>query len=210
MLRSFADVIETQEELNEIWGEPSRLVSNKAIDHLDPHCINFLAMTPFILLGTSNAEGECDVSPRGDHPGFILVLNEKQLVIPERPGNKRLDSIRNILDNPKAGLICMIPGMDESLRMTGKASVMKDQDILERMRVNGKLPFAGIVLEVEECFIHCGKAIKRSKLWQTDSWPASVRLPKAHEILAAHANCEGLDADRVEKALDESYRLRMY
>ncbi|KZZ84444.1 pyridoxamine 5'-phosphate oxidase family protein [Bacillus sp. SJS] len=209
-MKQFQNIIESAEQLNEIWGNPGKLASSKVIDHLDHHCINFLSLSPFALIGTSNSNGECDVSPRGDHPGFILILNEKQLVIPERPGNKRLDSIRNLLENPHASLLCLIPGLNESLRITGKASVIRDQDILEQMQARGKTPIAGIAIEVEECFIHCGKALKRSQLWDSEKWPAAGELPKANEILADHAKFDEFDANSVAAALEESYKKRLY
>ncbi|AZB41875.1 pyridoxamine 5'-phosphate oxidase family protein [Bacillus sp. FJAT-42376] len=209
-MKPFQNVIKSADQLEEIWGKPGKLAANKVIPYLDAHCINFLSLSPFVVIGTSNADGECDVSPRGDHPGFILVLNEKQLVIPERPGNKRLDSIRNLLENHHASLLCIIPGLDETLRITGKASIIKDPDILEQMKAKGKTPIAGIAVEVGECFIHCGKAMKRSHLWNHTEWHAAEELPKANEILAEHAKSAGLDAVGVAAALEESYRKRMY
>ena len=163
--RLFKDSIETEEELRSIVGFPSELVENKVITHLDHNCIDFISQSPFIVMSTSDDFGYCDASPRGDKPGFVLVLNEKQLIIPERPGNRRIDTLRNILLNPRIGLLFFIPGLGETLRINGTATIVKDEVLLKRMAVEDKRPLLGIGIEVEECFIHCAKAFKRSGLW---------------------------------------------
>src|SRR5579875_182621 len=125
-------------------GHPSELVRHKVIDHLDEHCRNFISLSPYALISTANAHGECDVSPRGDAPGFVLVIDEKHLVIPERPGNRRMDSLPNILSNPHVGLIFLIPGLEETLRVNGEACVLRDDSVLSQMEVNGRRPLVGI------------------------------------------------------------------
>lgn len=133
------NTIKSEEELRAILGYPSELVKNKAIDALDEHCRQFIAKSPLLIMATSDAEGLCDVSPRGDAPGFVLVLDDNHLVIPERPGNRRMDSLRNILSNPNAGLIFLIPGLEETLRVNGRAYIVRDEELLVEWNLMGGL-----------------------------------------------------------------------
>ncbi len=206
----FKDIIETEAELRELLGSPSELASKKVIHHLDHHCVEFLSKTPFLVMSTADGQGFCDVSPRGDRPGFVHVLNEKQFVIPERPGNKRVDSLRNILSNPRVGLQFFIPGLGETLRVNGKACIVRDEELLEKMAVGGRKPLLGIGVDLEECFIHCAKALKRSGLWDTESWFEKELLPSAAKILFAHAKLPNSSVDTIQKSLEESYTKRMY
>ncbi|MET3505248.1 pyridoxamine 5'-phosphate oxidase family protein [Halalkalibacter oceani] len=203
----FRQTIDSEEELREIVGFPSKLVKNKVISHLDSHCKEFIAKSPFLLISTADEEGFCDVSPRGDKPGFVYILDDKHLIIPERPGNRRIDSMRNILSNARIGLIFIIPGMEETLRVNGKATLVKDEDLLDKMKVNERQPLLAIGVEVEECFIHCAKAFKRSGLWDADSWPEKETLPSAAKILSAHSKIPNED---VADLLEESYTKRLY
>lgn len=206
----FKQTIKTIEELREVMGEPSKLAKNKVIRHLDPHCLEFIAKSPICFLSTADEQGFCDVSPRGDQPGFARVLNEKYLLIPERPGNKRVDSMRNILTNPRIGLIFLIPGLEETLRVNGKATLVRDEELLQQMMVRGQAPKLAIAVEVEECFIHCAKALKRSQLWQSETWLVSEERPSASKMLHAHANLQDTSLEEVEQLLDESYTKRLY
>lgn len=206
----FKNKVGNEEELRSIIGFPSELASKKVISYIDSHCADFIANSPILVLATADEQGFCNVSPRGDLPGFVHVLNEKQFVIPERPGNKRLDSLCNILSNPKIGLLFFIPGMEETLRINGKAAIIKDEELLEKMAVKGKKPLLGIGVEVEECFIHCAKALKRSSLWDTDSWPAKETLPSAAKILFEHAKLPNSTVNTIQKGLEESYTKRLY
>jgi len=203
----FNQTVENEEELRSIIGFPSELVKRKVIPYLDSHCSDFISKSPFLVLSTADDKGFCDVSPRGDAPGFVLILDEKHIVIPERPGNRRIDSMRNILSNPRVGLLFTIPGMEETLRVNGKATLVKDEAILEKMKVNDRKPLIGIGVEVEECFIHCAKAFKRSKLWDPHSWERKELLPSASTILSAHSKISQEDVDEI---LEESYRKRLY
>lgn len=206
----FKNTIETEEELRSIIGFPSELVIRKVITDLDHHCYDFISMSPFLVISTSDNLGFCDVSPRGDMPGFVHVLDNKHLIIPERPGNKRIDSMRNILLNPKVGLLFFIPGLGETLRVNGKACLVKDDELLEKMAVKGQKPIVGIVVEVEECFIHCAKAFKRSKLWEPSSWANKETLPTAAKILFEHAKIPNSSVDVIAERLQESYTKRLY
>lgn len=207
---TFPNTIKTVEELREITGNPSELVNNKVISYMDEHCRGFIAKSPFLTLSTADESGFCDVSPRGDKAGFVYVLNDKQLIIPERPGNKRMDSMRNILSNPNIGLLFLIPGLGETLRINGKASVIHDEELLGKMAVNGKSPLLGIGVDVEECFIHCAKAFKRSELWNPETWADKEELPKGAKILAAHAKLPNVDEEAIGKILEKSYRDTLY
>ena len=206
----FKNVVSTYDELRDLVGTPSERAEKKVIHDIDEHCQNFISLSPFLIMSTADQKGNCDVSPRGDCPGFVMVINEKQLLIPERPGNKRVDSMKNILENPRVGLQFFIPGLGESLRINGKAFLVKDDDLLEKMAVNGKRPLLGIGVEAEECFIHCAKALLRSGLWEPETWKDKALLPRAAKILAAHANIEGVTVDEVEASLIEGYNNRLY
>ncbi len=202
--------INSFEKLRTMFGEPSELAKRKVITFVDGHCRNYIAKSPFLILSTSDELGFSDASPRGDLPGFVLVLDEKRIVIPDRPGNKRMDSLKNILSNPRVGLLFLIPGMAETLRVNGKASLTLDPELLERMAAGGKKPLLGIVIEVEECFIQCGKALKRSGMWNPESWADPSTLPSGAEILAAHSKLPGTSVADIEDRLEEGYKNRLY
>ncbi|MFC4323101.1 pyridoxamine 5'-phosphate oxidase family protein [Litchfieldia salsa] len=206
----FNNMIKTEEELQSIIGFPSDLVKNKVITYLDHHCLDFISKSPFLVLSTSDKYGFCDVSPRGDQTGFVQVLSDRQLVIPERPGNKRVDSLRNILSNPRVGLLFFIPSMGETLRVNGKATLVSDEEILEKMAVNNKKPLLGIHVEVEECFIHCAEAFKRSGLWDPHTWPDQNMLPSAAKMIFDHAKLPNTSVESIQDRLDEGYLKRLY
>ncbi|MBW5446210.1 pyridoxamine 5'-phosphate oxidase family protein [Cohnella sp. CFH 77786] len=202
-------MLQTQ-EIRDIIGYPSQLVNHKVIDHLDSHVRQFITLSPLLFISSSDECGSCDVSPRGDGPGFVHIVDEKRIVIPERPGNRRIDTLRNIMMNPKVGLIFVIPGLEETLRINGTAQIMKDANLLQRMEVNGKPPLLGIGVVVEECFVHCAKAFKRSRLWDQESWLDDKELPNVPRMIAAHARPLGVSEEEVSKALHESYSKRLY
>lgn len=206
----FINEVKSEEELRSLLGNPGVLAKNKVIDYLDDNCIEFLRKSPFLILSSANSSGHCDSSPRGDAPGFIHVIDQKHFVIPERPGNRRLDSILNVLENPQVGVLFLIPGLDETLRINGSATVIRDEHILENMKANGKTPLLGIAIEVEECFIHCGKAFKRSGLWNQDTWIEEAALPSAAKMLAVHAKLPDMTEQEVAASLAEAYRKRLY
>ncbi|WP_066152451.1 pyridoxamine 5'-phosphate oxidase family protein [Halalkalibacter krulwichiae] len=205
----FRHTIKTEEELRKVVGYPSELVKKKVISYLDHNCLEFISKSPFLVISTSDESG-CDVSPRGDEAGFVHVLSEKLLLIPERPGNKRIDSMRNILANPSVGLLFFIPGLGETLRINGKAKLVMDDELLEKMAVNGKSPLLAIGVEVEECFIHCAKALKRSALWEPESWIEKELVPSAAKILLEHAKLPNTSVESIQTRLEESYTKRLY
>ncbi len=206
----FKNVVKTLEELREISGKPGAVVNKKVIHSIDHHCREFISKSPFLTIGTTNGEGSTDVSPRGDTPGFVHIIDEKHLIIPERPGNRRLDSIINILSHPYVGVLFFIPGLGETLRVNGKACVIKDEELLEPMTVQGKRPVLGIGIEVEECFIHCAKAFIRSGLWQPDSWMEKENLPLPAKILKDHIQMPEIQTKDIEDDLEASYKHTLY
>lgn len=211
MNKPFKEVLTSEEEVRDLLGFPSELVKKKVVHVLDIHCRNIISLSPLLFLSTSDDQGFCDVSPRGDAAGSVFVLDEKHLVIPERPGNRRIDSLRNILINPKIGILFIIPGLEETLRVNGKAFVIKDEKILDQMKAKDKKPLLGIGVEVEECFIHCAKAFKRSRVWETKSWvDYADTLPSIPTILSDHVNSTEFTTEIIKKGLQESYEKRLY
>ncbi|MGF9966431.1 pyridoxamine 5'-phosphate oxidase family protein [Bacillus rhizoplanae] len=209
-MKKFKNIISSEEELRGILGYPSQLTQNKVISRLDKHCFEFISKSPFLLMATSDSNGMCDVSPRGDAPGFVQVLDETHIIIPERPGNRKIDSMRNILSNPRIGLIFIIPGLEETLRINGTACVTNDEELLKKMEAGRRIPSLGIGVEVEECFVHCAKAFKRSNLWNPSTWIEKSELPVIAQVLADHAKFPGMDAKMVSKGLVDSYTNRLY
>jgi len=173
----FQNVLTSEVEIRALVGTPVSRSLLKEQTRIDEHFRAFIAYSPFLLLATSGADGTCDVSPKGDAPGFVRVLDEKRLVIPERNGNKRLDGIKNILANPHIGLIFLVPGRDETLRVNGRACITRDPALLEPMAVQGVTPKLAIGVEVEQAFFHCVKSFRRSQLWTQASWPRVDALP---------------------------------
>jgi uncharacterized protein len=179
----FQHLVTSESELRELFGYPSERAVLKQQAVLDEHTRAFIARAPFLVLATSNAAGQCDVSPKGDAPGFVHVLDDTHLLVPDRPGNKRLDGMRNLLENPHVGLLFIVPGREETLRVNGRAYIVRDEDLLDRLVVMGKRPTVGIGVEVEECYLHCPKAFKRSGLWQPESWAERDTLPSMARVV---------------------------
>src|SRR5207245_8735696 len=172
----FRDVIADETDLRALLGTPSEVAVKKQLARLDAHCRAIIAHAPFVLLATAGADGRCDVSPKGDPPGFVRVLDDTHLVIPDRPGNKRLDGMRNILANPHVGLLFLVPARGETLRVNGRACITRDPDLLATLAVDGKVPSLTIGVEVEAVFLHCATAAKRSGLGSPPRWPDASRL----------------------------------
>jgi PPOX class probable FMN-dependent enzyme len=179
----FQKIVTSEAALREVLGYPSERAIGKQRASLDAHCRGFIARSPFIVLGTSNAAGDCDVSPKGDPPGFVHVLDDKHLLIPDRPGNRRLDGLRNILENPHVAMIFFVPGRGETLRVNGRAWIVEDEDLLGPLAVDGKRPRFGIGVEVEEVFLHCPKALMRSCLWDPSRQADEDTLPSMARML---------------------------
>ncbi|HZO29279.1 MAG TPA: pyridoxamine 5'-phosphate oxidase family protein [Chloroflexota bacterium] len=207
----FKHVISSEAELRELMGAASEGSIKKETTYLTDDCRRFIASSPFMLIATSGKDGRCDVAPKGDPSGsFVHVLDEKRLVIPDRPGNKRFDGLRNLFENPQIGLIFLVPGRTETLRVNGRAWITNDPEILDTMPMQGKRPWFAIGVEVEECFLHCGKALIRSKLWEPAAWPDLATVPSGAEIYKSSRNDVSETVEEIERGLVESYRTRLY
>ena len=202
----FNDVIDSPEELRALLGMPSEGAIKKELSALDHHMRAFVERSPFLLLATSAADGRCDVSPRGDGPGFAQVWDDGTLVIPERPGNRRADSLLNILANPHVGILFVVPGWEETLRVNGRARLVRDADVLARFAVNGKLPLVAIAVEVEECFLHCARSFKRARLWDATSWIPRDELPSLACMVLEQGKITSVTVEQAEAGLAKSYR----
>jgi PPOX class probable FMN-dependent enzyme len=163
--------VTSERELRDLYGQPGARAVAKEQPVLTADCRDFIAHSPFLVMGTASADGRCDVSPKGDAPGFVQVLDDHHLVIPDRLGNNRLDGLRNIVENEHVGLIFLIPGREDTLRVNGRARIVRDEALLERLAVNGKRPVTALVVEVEQTFMHCARAFKRAGLWEPERWP---------------------------------------
>lgn len=178
--------VTTEDELRELIGEPLARTRDKARAQLHPLDREWLAHSPFCLVATSASDGSCDVSPKGDPPGFAKVLDDRTIALPERPGNKRADGFRNILSNPHVGLVFFVPGRGDTLRINGRARLVKDGPFFDDMVVRGNRPRLALLVEIAEVFHHCSKAFLRSRTWEPETWrpdavPSRARLAKALE-----------------------------
>ncbi len=180
-------IYDSEGTLRETMGETMELAIKKCLPKLDKYAKAFIARAPFLCIGTSGKNGKADVSPRGDPPGFVTVLDDNTLFIPDRPGNNRLDTMTNIIENPNIGLLFLVPGFDDTLRVNGKATVVYDEDLMRQSEVRGKPPKVGIKVEVEEAFLHCAKAFKRSKLWDEDAKQDRREFPSLAQMILEQA-----------------------
>ncbi|MDA0821619.1 MAG: pyridoxamine 5'-phosphate oxidase family protein [Proteobacteria bacterium] len=210
-----ASVLADESAVREIIGTPVDLAVKKAIPNLDKFCREIIERSPFLTIGTANANGKSDVSPRGDQPGFVLILDDNTIFIPERPGNNRVDTLTNITENPNVGLLFLVPGFDETLRVNGRATVVKDETLLERCAVKGRVPKLGILVAVEEAYLHCAKAFRRSKLWDPESRQDRNEMPSLGKIImeqtaAADNPPSAEEVQQVDEYIEDNYRNALY
>jgi PPOX class probable FMN-dependent enzyme len=203
-MTQFRRVVASPDELRAIYGEPSERAVLKEHAHLDGYSQAFIARSPFVLLATCGASGRCDVSPKGDAPGFAKVLDETTLVIPDRKGNRRIDSLINIVENPHVGLLFLIPGSDETLRVNGRAAIVQDDGLLERLAVDGKRPLTVIVVSVEEVYLHYARAFLRSKLWDPTQHMDRNELPSLARMILDVARPPGRTEEEHERLVAEA------
>ncbi|MCP4314705.1 MAG: pyridoxamine 5'-phosphate oxidase family protein [Hyphomicrobiales bacterium] len=182
-MQEFRDVITTRDQLRGVIGEPIERVKKKVLPELDLHCRNFIAHSPFVVISTSDGQGNADVSPKGDPAGFVRILDDNTLVIPDRPGNRRVDGFENILQNPHVGLLFLIPGRNETVRVNGKAMIVQDEVLLRSFSIKGRPPKLALVVKVEEAFFHCSRCMIRSGLWAPDRWPAQDGLASMARVM---------------------------
>lgn len=176
--------------LRELYRRPHKLVLDKVVDRVDGEAAAFIAASPFVVLATHGPRG-ADASPRGGPPGFVTVLDERRLAIGDLAGNNRIDTISNIVETGELGIIFFVPGVNETVRVNGRATITTDPEVLDRTSIDGRRPKAAIGVDVEACFLHCAKAFQRSSLWSPDSWPSDV--PSTACVIIEHLALEGVD-----------------
>jgi PPOX class probable FMN-dependent enzyme len=197
--------ITTVEQLRAIMGEPNKLVPKKLWTRLEPEAVEFIARSPFLLLATSDAEGNQDVSPKGDGAGFVAIEDDHTLLIPDRRGNKLLFGLQNILANPHIGLIFLVPGTGETLRVNGTAEITTDPEILNRLSARNQAAALAIRVAVKECFFHCAKAFLRAKLWEPESWPQSQPISFGR-MLGRRAGVDEQTINALDAAIAADYK----
>ena len=200
--------IDSSSALRECYPPVIERARLKTLRRLDQHCRQFIGLSPFLCLGTS-AESGADVTPRGDQPGFVHVLDDSTLAIPDWRGNNRLDSLTNVVSNPQVGLLFLIPGVDETLRVNGVAVITTDPAILESWSVNGKQPASALVVTVEEAFLHCGKALIRSRLWHDTYKIDRAQLPSYGQMMKDQIKIAD-SVEEIEDSIADAYRNRLY
>jgi PPOX class probable FMN-dependent enzyme len=205
------DFITTHEALRTIYKTPEPTAGSirKELKRLDHHCRSFIARSPFVLIGSSDGKGNADVTPKGDKPGFAAILDDSTIAIPDRPGNNRLDTLENIVANPAVGLLFLIPGMNETLRVNGDARITVDVALRERLAVDGKPPLSVVVVTVKAAYMHCAKAFMRSELWKPESWPERSSMPTLGQILRDQLAVDQ-SASETDLRLDEAYKQTMW
>ena len=175
---------------------------------LDRHARAFIALSPFVVIASSDAGGRGDATPRGDAPGFVAVLNDTTLLIPDRPGNRRVDTMLNVVENPGVGLLFLVPGIDETLRVNGRARFTADADLLQPLAAHDKMPVGGLLVAIDEVFFHCGKALIRSRLWDEGTKVQRSCFPSLGRIVADQI--AGTEVEEAERSIEEGYRTKLY
>ncbi|HEV7847554.1 MAG TPA: MSMEG_1061 family FMN-dependent PPOX-type flavoprotein [Thermoleophilaceae bacterium] len=186
-------------QLRDFYDAPMDLAIRKDIGHIDDLCRRLIAASPMLFVATHDENGHADASPRGGQPGFVTVLDEQHLAIPDATGNRRLDTLENVVSSGRVGVIFIIPGRNTTLRVNGRAGVTAAPELLERLTPVGKPPKTAIVVEAQEVYTHCPKAFVRSKLWDPDSWPDPATLPTSAEVSLAHQRNPDLTLEQVEE-----------
>jgi PPOX class probable FMN-dependent enzyme len=194
-------------ELRALVGEPTDRVAKKVRPELLPVHLEWLARSPFVFVATTDADGRVDVSPKGDPPGFVHVIDSRTIAIPERPGNRRVDGYLNVLSNPHVGTNFLVPGRGDTLRINGTATVLQDADYFDALAVRGRRPILALEIAVEEVFFHCAKAFMRAKLWSPETWEPDL-LPTTAEI--THVLNKGSNLEELQKYYGESYATKLY
>lgn len=201
--------IETVEQLRQLYREPSVLIQNKFLTKIDEHCAAMIRLSPFFCLATTAADGSLDISPRGDPPGSVKVLDSSTLLIPDRTGNNRLDTLTNLTQSSQIALIFLVPGIIETLRVSGRAEVVHGDPRLEACAINGKLPVAGILVQVQRACLQCGKSVMRADLWEDRYRVQRTDLASFGKMLADQTGTDSTP-EELDRAIEESYRERLY
>ena len=205
----FRDIVATADEVSEMMGKPRQRTLDKVTECIDEVGRDFIARSPFLVIASSSSEGHLDLSPKGDPAGFVEVIDERHLAIPDRPGNRRGDTFRNVLENARIGLMFFIPGRNETLRVAGEARIVRDADLRERMAVEGRLPDFALVVYVTRAFFHCPKCMIRSHLWQPEEWPGDDGTRHLAEVLVSLGG-PGDTVEKMQDLIDTDARERLY
>jgi len=205
----FTGAIQSEAQLRELYERPMPHVLRKQLDHVDEMAQRLIALTPLVLVASHDAEGRCDVTPRGGPPGFVTVLDEHHVAIPDATGNRRLDTLVNIAATGHAALLFLIPGRDWTLRVNGRACVSAEPELLERLAPVGKPPRTAIVVRADELYAHCPKAFVRSRLWDPTTWPSADDQPTPAEVALAHLRDPEVTLADVERQQEESLKHRL-
>jgi uncharacterized protein len=203
------EFLRSREELRGHYKAAHERSLLKEMRVLDGHSRGFIAKSPFVLIGSSDGNGNSDVTPKGDRPGFVAVLDDVTIAIPDRPGNNRLDTWENVIANPSIGLLFLIPGMDETLRINGEARITADAGLRDRLSAEGRLPATVMVVSVKAAYMHCAKAFMRSELWHPTTWPDRKSLPTLGQILKDQLALAG-SAEETDRGLAEAYSKTMW
>ena len=205
----FSEVITTAAELRRIVGEPSDLVVEKAVYSLDRHSRDFIERSPFMLISSVDSAGNMDISPKGDPIGFVHILDDYTIAIPDRKGNRRTDTFKNILENPRVGLFFMVPGYRETLRISGTALIVRDIALRQPMKIKDVVPDLALVVRIEEMFFHCAKCIIRSGLWDHRNWNDVKGMGTLADALVEQVGFQN-DAEVLHTQIEESYEKNLY
>lgn len=196
------------EDLVSVVGEPRQLIAEKVTPYVTPLIREFILQSPYFMLATAAENGTCDCTPRGDPAGAVLFLDDRTLIFADRKGNRRVDSMRNILTNPHVGMLFLVPGTDEIVRVNGTATISRDPELCEQLAISGRPAELVVIVGIEEVFTHCARSILRSKIWQPESWPDTDTIPTLQAMLAEQKDMDPPD-ESVGKR-NEEYRLVLY
>ena len=210
MVDTGSHAISSPEELWEIVGEPLPRVLAKEMPALDERAKAFIATSPFLVMATTGVDGSCDAGPKGGPAGFVHVLTDTRLLVPEFPGNRRFDGVQNIVERPGIGLLFVVPGISETLRVNGFARLTREPELLEACAVDGRRPWFVADVEVRQVFSHCGKAFLRGKLWEPESWPESDAVRSPSRTIAGRAEEERRCESDVRREVEAAYRPGLY
>ncbi|MXW76081.1 MAG: pyridoxamine 5'-phosphate oxidase family protein [Acidimicrobiaceae bacterium] len=200
--------VTNQTELRSVYREPMPRAAQKVVDRLDVHCRKFIALSPFCIVSSTGVNGRADASPRGDHPGFVQVLDDRTLLIPDRPGNNQVDSLQNILVHPVVGLLFLVPGMNETLRVCGTAKIVTDPELLAPLAIRNRVPVSGLRITITDAFLHCGRALLRARLWDPEAQIDRGDYPTYGQVLADQI--AGANAQEIDASEDEANREQLY
>lgn len=202
-------VVTSADEIKGTLGPDIISQVDKCIDHIDDHCRTWIERCPFVVISSASAAGTMDVSPKGDPAGFVKVLDPKTLAIPDRLGNNRGDTFLNVIENPKVGIMFVVPGRLEVVRVSGSAQVVKDAELLESMSVNNKTPDLALLVRVEEAMFHCGKAMIRSSMWKPEGWASIEGLSTYAQALVDHSKLS-MSVDEMQQGITWNEVERLY